>query len=389
MGKGNAKKGAASPAGSRPERRKHPRRQSARSGTRKKPVTVESATETCHTCGHELENADRALLVEEEIGRVFCSEDCIAAAFADDIERLEKEYFKHLSPTDMSPDEKEKLTHLRWITLEEPDELWREKTLSGDYRYTLVGEFEPGGFPVWSVCICLFLRGEPSFLYLAFTTKDPELVDHYRRGERIKRQKIARDPGVATASQKRAAASKALLESGAQEGEAREEGSMIDGLADSWTEEETERAKANGTRKRDDIQPSDFELYHGCLEPTLEEPDEVWGLAGEAAEEVEDSVKDEDLSEDSTGDSGDSGDSKEEDEDATVSGRKFYHFIKHFPEEEPGVWFVIVARETDDEEQIEICDAFPTRDPDLVERYRKGALEVGSRDTTATSRTIH
>jgi hypothetical protein len=67
-----------------------------------------------------------------------------------------------------------------------------------------------------------------------------------------------------------------------------------------------------------------------------------------------------------------------------------YHFIRHYPNEHPEVWYVVVARETEDEEQIEILDAFPTRDPKLVERYRRGEQEIGNLDaTSAASRVVH
>ena len=122
--------------------------------TRGKPST---ATETsrsvragvdpdaCHTCAKKLSgDAERALFVEEEVGRIFCSEACIATFFTPEITRLEKEYFKRLQPSDLSAEERESLAHLRWITLQEPDEIWREKTLSGDFRYTLISDFKTG-----------------------------------------------------------------------------------------------------------------------------------------------------------------------------------------------------------------------------------------------------
>ena len=93
----------------------------------------------------------------------------------------------------------------------------------------------------------------------------------------------------------------------------------IDRLADSWTEDETVLAQLNKGRSKDDIPPHEYGLYQTCLEETLQGPDEVW-------------------SHDSAGD----------------DPKQLYHFIKHYAEEKPGMWFVIVARETDEEEQIEI-----------------------------------
>lgn len=291
------------------------------------------------------------MFVEEEVGRIFCSEDCIASFFNPEIERLEREYFRRLSNGDLSGGEREDLAHLRWITLKHPDEVWREKTLTGDYRYTLVSEFQPGEKRVWSICICLFLRGEPSFLYLAFPTRNAAMVNHYRRGERvqwIRGQKKSKQPS-SNAHEEETGPQEELSSKAASSAPA-----PSDRLADAWTEDETFLAQTNQERSSEDIRPEDFNLYQSCLEETLETPDEVW----------------------STQQGGD-------------SARKLYHFIKYYPDEKPSVWYIIVARETEDEEQIEILDAFPTRDAEFVERYRRGTQEVGHAHARPTQRVVH
>src|SRR4051812_14872380 len=68
--------------------------------------------EICKNCSRNLSGSDQALFVEEEIGRVFCSENCIAGFFSDDIERLEKEYFRKLSPSDLTGQARDSLNHL-------------------------------------------------------------------------------------------------------------------------------------------------------------------------------------------------------------------------------------------------------------------------------------
>lgn len=304
---------------------------------RKKPQ--KKPAEACRNCAKSLLSDDRALFVEEEVGRIFCSEGCIAGFFNPEIERLEKEYFRRLSPSDLTPEERENLAHLRWITLQEPDEVWREKTLSGDYRYTLISEFKPSAKPVWSICICLFLQGEPSFLYLAFTTQNAAMMAAYRRGERVP-----------------FSPPKNRAQSGPTEEEGPEPTPLTDGLADAWTEDETLRAQLIQERSHDDIPSDEFSLYQACLEETLESPDEVWSL--------------------NTGEN---------------EAHKLYHFIRHYPDEKPGVWYLIVAKDTDDETQIEILDAFPTRDSSLVDRYRRGEQEVGhgADPTRSAQRVIH
>src|SRR6185437_11906083 len=88
--------------------------------------TAVLSEETCQHCSKTLMSDERALFVEEEVGRIFCSEACIAAFFAPEIERLEKDYLRKVSGSDLSKEERESFSHLRWITLQEPDEIWRE-----------------------------------------------------------------------------------------------------------------------------------------------------------------------------------------------------------------------------------------------------------------------
>jgi len=288
--------------------------------------------ESCLHCNKALDGGARALFVEEERGRVFCSEDCIAGYFAPEIARLEKEFFRKLSPTDLSGEEREQLAHLRWITLQEPDEVWREKTLSGDFRYSLISEFQPGHDRIWCVCLCLFLRGEPSFLFLSFATKDPELAAHYRRGERMQ---WVRSKGPVESSKGDAPSPVTEEESSDQ--------LKLDRLAEPWTEDETFLARLTSERSPEDVPPEEWGLYQSCMEETLQEPDEVWTVRPGGADSP-----------------------------------ALYHFIRQYPDESPGVWYVIIARETaEDDEQIEILDAFPTKDLALVDRYRTGEQEVG------------
>lgn len=295
---------------------------------------------SCEFCGKKLEKEDRALFVEEEIGRIFCTEECISGFFGPEIARLEKEYHRKFLPSDLPEAEREKFGHLRWITLQEPDEIWREKTLAGDYRYTLISEFLPTSKPVWCVCICLFLRGEPSFLFLSFVTKNPAMARHYRKGERIQRNDLYRPQGSAAEEKTPEVA----------------EFGPSDRLASEWTEDETYLAQMNRGRSENDIPQKEFELYQSCLEETLEGPTEVWTFQLGQKNPI-----------------------------------RLFHFIRHYPDERPGMWYVIVARETDQDDQIEIIDAFPTRDPQLLSRYRMGEQElgIGLPDSSAPARVVH
>ncbi len=317
------------PAKKNIEKRRRSRNKSSPSP--RSPLEVKNLKQVCHNCSKGLEPNDRALFVEEDVGRIFCSELCISAYFNSDIERLEKEYFKRLSSSDLSSTEREALAHLRWNTLQEPDEVWREKTLTGDFRFTLISEFQPQNKRIWCICICLFLRGEPSFLYLSFPTKNAAMVNYYRRGEQVQWQQT---PGPSRVEKVPSL--------------------PMDGLASAWTEEEMMQAQMIPEENTMDISPADFELYQSCFEQTLELPDEVWSthLPGETS-------------------------------------LKVFHFIKRYSEENPSYWYVIVAREIEDDEQIEILNAFPTRNLSVLDRYRQGQQEVGYGESQAASRIVH
>ena len=285
----------------------------------------------CSQCSKKLTKAKNIFFVEEEVGRIFCSEACISKFFSPEIERLEKEYFQYLNPTDLSNTERENLSHLRWMTLQEPDEAWFEKTEEGDHRFTLISEFKPGKKKIWCVCICLFLRGEPSFLYLSFPTSNSAMAGLYRRGERINPEDIGkmgvnRPPPAAP----------------------------TDSLADEWTEDETIRAQLKKERRPNDIPLAEFSVYEPCLEETLKNPDEVWSVHNKPQRSP-----------------------------------MLYHFVRFYSDREPSVWYIVIARETKDQEQIEILDAFPTRDPELVDCYRQGTQEVGPSNSVGKARMVH
>jgi hypothetical protein len=326
----------------------------------------------CASCSSDLRKGERALFVEEEVGRVFCTEECISTYFASDIDALERDWQSHRQRAkDLTDEERDSFAHLRWVTLEQPDEIWRERTAAGDWRYTLISEFQPGDRRVWCVVTCLFLRGEPSFLFLAVPTQDQALVAHYRKGERISRTKVVPKAGHAEGESE-------SFDSTADAGEETAAGSELvstDGLADSWTHEETIRAQMRRLRSKNDIPESRFEEFEASVGQTLEAPDEVWSSALASSQVAE---------EDDLG----AGDEEMEQEGA-VSAPRLYHFIKAYSEEAPPYWYVVIARDTQEEGQIEVLDSFPTNDAQLVESLRVGTHEFGENEPAAYSRLVH
>jgi hypothetical protein len=331
----------------------------------------------CASCAADLRKGDRALFVEEEVGRVFCSEECISTYFTPEIEGLERDLDRHRQRArDLTNEERESFSHLRWVTLEQPDEIYRQKLPSGDFKYTLISEFQPGDRRVWCVCQCLFLRGEPSFLFLAVPTQDAALVAHYRVGERVT---LSRPDSAAAGKDAREKTEKPLAaESEGDEAGAGEELPQLsgsDGLADSWTDEETIRARMRKIRSNRDIPENRFEEYEASVGQTLESPDEVWSSALVSLAPVEETVETEER--------------EEGEQDGSGQNPRLYHFIKAYSEEKPDYWYVVIARDTQEEGQIEILDSFPTNDSKVVESLRVGTLEYGENELPAYSRLVH
>src|ERR1035437_8214034 len=120
---------------------------------KKTPTKSKKATDGINCCEWNklIPAKEQALFVEEEVGRYFCQESCIVSHFTGEIEKMEREYGRHVSPTDLTSEERERYSHLRCTTLEDPGEIWKEKVPSGDSRYTVISQFTPDKKPVWGV----------------------------------------------------------------------------------------------------------------------------------------------------------------------------------------------------------------------------------------------
>ena len=299
----------------------------------------------CCECNKLIQAREQALFVEEEVGRFFCEEACIVAHFTPEIENMERDYGRNVSTRDLKPEERERYAHLRWTAIEEPEEVWREVVASGDHRYTLISRFQPDDKPVWGVAVCLMLRKEPSFLFIAFVTSDEALVNIFRRGEK---QKGKTKKSSATVVE-------AVTTSSTSDMEERK-----DFLAETWSESDSVRAGIVKNRKTNDIPFEDFGFYQRCLEETLQEPTELWSFS------------------------------------ASKSKKRVYHFIREY-EHDSNYWYVVMAKDAADDTQIEIIDAFPTRDRHLMELCRHGKKEnlntagsaIGMEEETQKKRTVH
>ncbi len=267
------------------------------------------------------------IIIDEDIGLVFDSEDELYQHFQNEIQILEKDFFSSRnSVTDFPEIDFQKYEENLSDTLENPDEIWQDQqTFSGKRLMIYVKDFthfknsnqnsnqNPDQTPeesLFHIAICYVTAETPSFVYLHFPTRDRDLVKKYCRGELIY------DRGE----------EEGFL--GAVEGDALSEGDeMATGLYLAMLK----------LRSSVDIHEMDFQKFAHCRENTVEEADEIWRAA----------------------------DSK---------GNVLVNFIKDFSEEEEHqeLWYIVVTIEDAPSNSHVLLFSFPTSDRSLVDRYRQG-----------------
>ena len=295
--------------------------------------TLPSHHAQCVHCQRDMRESERALFVEEELGRVYCSQACIINYFSPEVQRIDWQYRSMVYFNHALPESEEMVSQFRGRTLACPDEVWLQIQKNGELRYAFISEH--GSIEhetLWCICICLCLRGEPSFLFKAMITESPAILEFYRQGERIVNP-------LAFSS------SSALRHHG-------EETFVDDRLAQEWTLAETKRASRLGEWGPADIAEADQHLYSHCVDETLKHPDELWCIV--------------------------------DDHQSNSGSDRTFHFIRHYDQAPEQYWFIIVARELKASRQIEIVDVFPTNSARLAEGYRIGRREPMSSPRSAS-----
>lgn len=186
------------------------------------------------------------IIIDEEHGLIFDSEQELYSHFEKEIQTLEREFFSLRKSGDISEFEFKKYDkHLEKL-LDDPDEVWEDTDTLRDQRvFIYIRRFEK----VFHIAACYLTESTPSFVYLHFPTMDDRLVERYRRGQMVF-QRMSADMAM-----------------GAIEGDALHEG---DDLA-------TGLYKAMLLLRSDkDIPEDEFHHYADCREECLEDADEIW-----------------------------------------------------------------------------------------------------------------
>jgi hypothetical protein len=250
------------------------------------------------------------IVIDERQGLVFTTEDELYDHFLPQIQLLEKEFFTYRAKTDLPEGEFEGYEELLARTLDDPDEIWEDaETLHGFRVRAYIARFSAETESIYYVALSYCVDEVPTFVFLHFPSNDLSLVDRFRRGE-LKYDRVIKE-----------------VELGAIEGDALSEGDdLAVGLYKAMLKVRSER----------DVPEDKFRAHEERREPTIEDADEIWR----------------------TND---------------LSGNILVSFIKDFSDEAEGeLWYVVVTIEDTPSSSHALLFSFPTRDRNLVDRYRHG-----------------
>ena len=187
------------------------------------------------------------IIINEDQGLVFDTEDDLYAHFDRGIQILEKEYARLRRESDLPEDDFRRYDRHLDHTLDDPDEVWEDSgILHGDRVYIYLRHFDD---EISHVAVCFLTGAVPSFVYLHFPTRDDDLVEKYRRGELVF-ERLGDNVAM-----------------GALEGDAlHENDELAEGLY---------RAMLS-LRAEKDVPEEEFVTYADYREETLEDADEIW-----------------------------------------------------------------------------------------------------------------
>lgn len=253
------------------------------------------------------------IIIDESQGLIFENEKTLFGYFDSGILALENRYQKgYDSKKDYNEDEVLERNKYLEQTLDDPDEIWIDNTLSREYSvHTFVRHFLENGQDCFFVT-CVYLTVDekiPTFIFIQFGTKDVELLEEFRREEIIFHRKLE------------------SIQFAAIEGDSLTEGDFFAiGLLESMIK----------LRSDKDIQTAQFQDYALHREDTINNPDEIW-------------------------------------KQLTSDGHVLVTFLKDISDgTEADLHYVVVTEEDESNQVHSLLFSFPTKDPNLLDRYRQG-----------------
>ncbi len=250
------------------------------------------------------------IIIDESRGWIFNDENDVVAHFREQIETLEKEYHEWRPETDINLDEIENIDQHLTELLQEPDEVWLSTTtLKGISLGTFVGYFEAE-------------EEDISFYYITLTY----FVDNIPRFVFL--HFATTDLNLVKKYQR----GEKIYDRNNQEIQSDEE------AVDALTEGDELAVGLYGAmlklRNQTDIPENEFPSYIKHREETIEEPDEIWRKIDS-------------------------------------EGRILVSFVKSI-EDSGDLKYIVVTTEDEASECQYLLFSFPTKDPNLVDRYKQG-----------------
>lgn len=250
------------------------------------------------------------IVIDQEKGLIFKTEKDLYDYFKPEIEKLESEFFSLRDSDDIPEKEFRQFEGELERAVEDPDEVWLdETTLPGRNVAIYLRLLDEDPYVTYIVISYLFAN-TASFIYLHFPTRSNDLVDNYRRGERIFERSSFKQ-----------------IQLGAIEGDALGEGeSLAVGLYQAMLQ----------LRSSKDIPEEKFQELAPYREETIQDPDEIW-------------------------------------RSTDLQGNVLVTFIKEFSDSgDPELHYLVVTVEDGLAGSHTLLFSFPSNDRNLIERYRHG-----------------
>ena len=256
------------------------------------------------------QKSQELILIDEGQGLIFENEDSLYGYFSKAIDQLEDEYIKNKKEDDFSDAEQIALEKYLEMTLDEPDEIWRDEDRFNEFVvHYFIKNFSEKKMSYVAVAYVSAEEQIPTFVLFHFPTKYSEKTKLYQKHSMIYNRITE------------------LVQEGAIDGDALVDGDPLAiGLYLSMIKLRSEK----------DIPQSRFKEFENLREETIESADEIW---------------------------------RKNDMDGNI----LVSFIKEFPEHEvQGLHYVAVTQEDANSNVHALLFSFPTTDESLVDRYRQG-----------------
>ena len=271
----------------------------------------------CQSCRKQLGADEKIVYVEEGTNRFFCSEKCIRTYYDPMSEHYKQEMLGIRDPHDVPESDFAEYESYAPLCLTNPDEIWTDSSETGESFYYFIANYTNEGGKFSYVVMCFCLEMEPTYILLSFPTRDKKLLEEFRRGEQVE---ITEESEEIAAEPE---VSPMLTE---------------DFLAKQGNAIEEEMLRHRNAK---DIPKSEFEEHAHLLEQVIENPDEVWELQDEGENTLLTLISQQD-------------------------DKLFYIVICTYDQNQ------------ESQESWRVIYNFPTNDPAMVQRYRRGVMREGT-----------